>query len=212
MKYLAKHNNLQLFLLILGVYCLMLLYLNMYVLNDGLYYNSYSHILSNARIEEMLTTQKKMDYFQYIYFFIYFLVKLLFTTFCLFVYGYFSEQFINWKTLFGIALVAELVFVIEMVIRVVYFSIHAPQTFSDLANFNFFSVAYFINSAKFPYLAYVVQTINLFEILYVLVIAKLLRPVTGNKTARNIGFVLKSYGLGMIFWVALVTFFLIQIT
>ena len=206
----AAFPNVYLFFIILSFYYLMLFYITHYILTDNLFYNSYSSFLNTQRISEMLTQQKKMQYTQYMFFLFYLFSKVFFTSVCIYTWSFFKEMQIKWKDIFNISLTCEIVFAIEMLIKIIYFSVYTPDKIDSISNFSPFSIKRFLPSSTPQYLNYVCQTLNVYELIYILLLAQMLKEHTHKKFVQNVLIVFRSYGLGLLCWVVTVTFLLLQ--
>jgi hypothetical protein len=123
---------------------------------------------------------------------------------------------IQFTKLFRIALLAESVFVIAMAVQVIgamyLVDIRVPDdyaNFAPLSALQFFDVSTLKLWMKRP-----LSTVNLFEVVYMLVLAYFLTPLLkkGTTFMQTLGLVGASYGLGLLLWVVALAFLLLQVS
>ncbi|MBY0480494.1 MAG: hypothetical protein K2Q21_03990 [Chitinophagaceae bacterium] len=148
---------------------------------------------------------------QYIFFLVYLFIKIVFSSFCFFTYGYFIDAKLTWRNAVQIALVGEIVFVIQMFMKVIYFTFVVPEKLDDISGYTAMSLKYFFSSGVPQFFNYLFLTVNVYELIYILLVARLISKETSNNYINGVIFVLKSYGIGMILWMLVITFLLIQI-
>jgi hypothetical protein len=213
-----------LFLLLVGT-VLLFGFLNSYVLiNEGLYFNNFAEQLSYEQIEDMLAQGKKWEWLGYAIIPVIYLIKLSLVAACLSVGVFFVSNQFEFKRLWGVALVAEFVFVVPIIVKILWFAF--VQTDYSLKDLQFFYPLSALNFFDYKHLeswwVYPLQTLNVFEVLYWVVLAWQMqaspqtraayRPEGGFSTAKEITIgasfqlVLMSYGVGLLLWVAAVMF------
>jgi hypothetical protein len=181
------------------------------LITDSLYFNNFSDKLSYSQIEDKLVQVKKWQWLGYVFIPIKILIKLTFTTIFLSVGALFNSNRFEFKKMWGVALVAEFVFIIPIILKIFWFAfIQTNYTLKDLQLFYPLSLLNFFDANNIePWLLYPLQVFNVFELAYWLLLA---RGITHIDTGQEISFgaalqlVLVSYGAGLLVWVALVMF------
>lgn len=139
---------------------------------------------------------------------------ILFTSILLFIGVLLSELKIEYGRLFKVALLAEFVFVISVLTRLVMLIFFKEiSTFEDL-QFQPFSILEILNTEIIDKLfIYPLGLINLFELGYLLVLAWLMRSVLNSANEmhqityiKSLKVVALSYGSGLLLWVIIVIF------
>ncbi len=207
-----------LFLLLVGT-VLLFGFLNSYVLiNEGLYFNNFAEQLSYEQIEDMLAQGKKWEWLGYAIIPVIYLIKLSLVAACLSVGVFVATNRFEFRRLWGVALVAEFVFVVPLIVKILWFAF--VQTNYTLKDLQFFYPLSALNFFDYKHLeswwVYPLQTLNVFEVLYWVVLAwQMQAPKSpegdfNNSHSGDLGasfqVVLASYGVGLLLWVAAVMF------
>ncbi len=200
-------------------------FLNSYVLiNEGLYFNNFAEQLSYEQIEDMLAQGKRWEWLGYAIIPVIYLIKLSLVAACLSVGVFFVHNRFEFRRLWGVALVAEFVFLLPIIIKVLWFAF--VQTNYTLKDLQFFYPLSALNFFDYKHLdtwwVYPLQTLNVFEVIYWVVLAWGIQPPpppmgelsTNQNNSQPIGegwggalsLVMGSYGVGLVLWVALVMF------
>jgi hypothetical protein len=185
-----------------------------FLVSDELIYDSLISRLSLERISEMLAQGKKWKWLSYVFLPIFLLIKILFVVICFSIGGLFLNIESSFKKFFTIVTKAEFVFLIPGVIKLFWFSFFQTNyTLQDLQFFSPLSAISFFNPTELdPWLAYPLQLLNVFEVVYWLLLAYQLKPVLNETFPSSLGFVGRTYGVGLIVWVILVMFLIVSIS
>ncbi|UYN87097.1 MAG: hypothetical protein KIT51_02130 [Cyclobacteriaceae bacterium] len=110
-------------------------------------------------------------------------------------------------------MVAEFVFFIPPILKVLWFGIfHIDYTLKDLQIFSPLSALNLINRDSVePWLLYPFQILNVFELVYWLVLAYGLYELTGERYSKMLGIVAASYGTGLLLWIVFIVFLTINL-
>ena len=181
---------------------------NYLLISDNLYYNSLGEQLSYNQIERLLQQGKKWEWLSYVLLPVITLIKLLLVTSCLSIGIFFANNKFSFKSAFGVALEAEFVFLIPIVLKILWFVFFQKeyvlkdiQLFYPLSALNFFDATY-VES----WLIYPLQLLNVFELLYWLVLARGIQKLTQKDFTPSFEVVMASYGAGLVLWIAIVMF------
>lgn len=183
-------------------------------MSDDLIYDSLINQLSYERISELLNQGKKWKWLSYLFLPALLFLKILFVVICFSIGGLFIKIDIGFKKFFSIVTTAEFIFLIPGIIKLLWFSFFQTNyTLQDLQFFFPLSVlSLFSPSELDPWLVYPIQLLNLFEVLYWVVLANQLKPVVNEDFSGSLGFVGRTYGVGLVIWVILVMFLTVSIS
>ncbi|MTI89027.1 MAG: hypothetical protein FH748_13800 [Balneolaceae bacterium] len=186
-----------------------------FIYKNSLYYRSYSGTLTNDTIEGMLGFQSRFWWTGYAVTPIILLFKFLFTSICISIGAMLQGIDIKFKDIFKTAMLAEGVFIVAQVIFMISLYVHLEDvTLQNTSGYYPFSALYFIGmeNVNAQWAVYPLQTINLFEVLYVAVIAWLLSKKWRPDFIEGLNIVIPSYGLGLLLWMVLVAFLILQVS
>jgi len=193
----------------------MLLITSEYVLiSDDLLYDFLGKQLSYERINELIKEGKNWKWLTYIFLPILILLKLFLVTVCLSIGTLILGIENSFKKLFQVVITAEFIFLISPIIKLFWFSLYQTDyTLENLQSFSPLSVFSLFNPTEIePWLGYPLQLLNVFEFLYWLALAYLLKEVLGRSFSGSLGFVASTYGIGLLIWVVLVMFLTVSVS
>lgn len=199
---------------ILIVYLLMAWFLQEYINNEYLYYRSYSGTLTKQTIENMLGLQSRYWWVSYVFIPILLFFKVVFTSICISIGTILAVIDFKFKNIFKVAIIAEVVFVIAQIVYLFnLFQNIDTLTFDTASNHLPLSLlSYFGTENIVTWLHYPLQTLNLFEVFYILFISWLLSKQWKLDYVESVNIVLPSYGIGLLLWMILVVFLTLQIS
>lgn len=205
-------KNRILFLLIAAAYVLLSLYFNEYILTDNVFYNSFGEQLAMERIEQIINMQKRWRWLGYAFAPALLVLRMLAVCGCIYLRLFFDNKDMPFRTLMKIVLVAELIFLLEALTRTFYLSFFVEvNTLADLQSFSLLSLANLFNQADIPaYLKYPLQTISVFQVLYIIVLATGVKHFNQMSFTKAILITLSSYGIALICWIVFVMFLMLQ--
>ena len=182
------------------------------LLSDELYFNSLQTQLSYERIEEIISQGKEWGWVGYAIVPVIFLIKFSLVSLCLGLGYYLTDDRFTFRPFFSAAIQAELVFLLPILLKMLWFLfVKTDYDLNDLGQFYPLSAANLVNLSKLsPYLLFPLQTLNLFEVAYWLLLAYGITQETDLKFGRALGLVASSYGVGLLLWVVLVMFLLVS--
>ncbi|TDE18653.1 hypothetical protein [Dyadobacter psychrotolerans] len=185
------------------------------LVSNSLYFNSLAEKLSYEQIQELLAKGKKWEWVGYILVLIVYIIKCLLVALCLTLGVFFVFNRFEFKRMFNIAVMAEFVFLIPTVFKLLWFLfIQTSYTLQDLQYFHPFSVLSIFDPLSLePWLIYPLQVLNVFEAMYWVVLAYLLsKELPELDMNRSMTVVMSGYGTGLIIWVAFVMFLTLTYT
>lgn len=140
------------------------------------------------------------------------LLRLSLVTLCLFIGGYFfvemsGKRFGDW---WGVATVAQAVMLTYSVILcIVNLSAGSNKTM-ELTTYT--SLLFLGNENLEQWVRLPLSAVNIFEILYWIVMALLVGKLCGTKFGKSFKFVMSTYGVGYLFYIALLMFLMLYLT
>lgn len=185
--------------------------INEQIYTEEIFFQTFSDQLAVDRIREILVAKKRFQWITYLIFPLVIFLKICFVTGSLIVLQYLDSISISRKEIFRVVIIGEIVFVIRGFVRYVYFLINPPQKIEDVSSFSLSLTSVYGSDAP-SYLHYALQSINVFQLMYFLLLARGIQEYTGYGFKKSFRFVSSSYGLLFFFWIVLVTFLLIQIS
>lgn len=216
---LKKYNKLDLFriwkliIFLIGLSVLTLFAVNYLFLYEDIFYQSFGEKLTTERIAKMIEFSYKWQWFGYIFTPINVLIRVSFTTICLYI-GYFLANLkIIFKDLFKVALLSDFVFVAAGLAKlVILIFFNEVNTLDDL-QFQPLSLMQLFDKDSVDILfVYPFSLLNVFEVLYWLVLAWLLTGVVEKPFGSSLKTVATLYGTGLALWVLFVMFLTVNLT
>ena len=183
---------------------------------NELLYNQLSEQLIQEQVVKILESQKKWSWvgFAIIPFII--LIRSSLVALCLSIglFFYDTDNNIKFKQFFRIALFGEFVLVLVGCFKFAYFYfIKSEYNLLEVQQYYPFSYTNFLDLNKIePWLIYPLQTVNLFELMYFLVLTYGLWKLIKNKFLISIEITAISYGSGLLIWLALIMFLTLNFT
>lgn len=182
--------------------------------NDNMFYQTYSQQLTLSRIDQMLELSKKWQWLGYVVMPVIILLRVFYTTIFLYIGVFFTELKIEFGKIFKVALLADFVFVLAALAKLVILIFFKEiSTLEDL-QFSPLSVMELLDSKTVDTMfIYPLSLLNIFELGYFLILAWLLFAVLNEaneerpvKYGKSLQIVTVSYGSGLLLWVVLVMF------
>jgi hypothetical protein len=141
------------------------------------------------------------------------IIRIFYTAFCLFVGSLFQEYRWKWKQLFTISLKADIVFLLAAAVGFYYYVfVNRTETLDDMST-NFVSLLAVVERANTSaWLVSAYNAINLFELLYIAILAIFIHEIFSFKWWKSIIFVVLSYGIGLYLYIAGITFIYLHLS
>ena len=212
-RYVFNFNAWKFFLLLTGFTALTAFAFNFLFISEGLYYQSFGEQMAADRIAKMIELSQKWQWVGYVLIPVIVVVRVCFPAICLYVGCFITGLNINFGKLFKVALLADFVFVfagIAKLATLIFFK--NVTTLSDLQFHPLSLLEALGRSSVEPYFIYSLSLINLFELIYWLVLAWLLTEAIGKSFGQSLKTVTSSYGTGLLLWVLFIMFLTINLT
>lgn len=216
-----KHNSIfevsvwGIFGIVLSTYLIITWASQAFIYSDSLFYRSYSGTLTDQSIEGILGLQSRFWWTGYAVTPIVLLLKFLFTSICISIGAILTVTDIKFKDVFKTAIIAEGVFIVAQVAFIVSLYAHLDDiTLQNASGYFPLSALSFIGieNINAQWAVYPLQTVNLFEVFYIVALAWLLSKKWKPDFVESLNTVIPSYGLGLLLWVVLVAFLTLQVS
>lgn len=194
------------------IYCLFLTaityLMQSFLITNNVMHNSYAEQLSYDRIEEMIDGQNKYAWAGYAIFPLIYAIKFFLVACCLLVGSMFFDVKLKFGEAFKIALLADVVFIIPMLIKIVWFLVVQKEyVLQDIQMFSPLSILNIFDAKTLGVLwFYPLQTLNVFEFLYIFLLGFWVYKFGAKNYEKGLNMVLGSYVPALFIWVVLVMF------
>lgn len=214
-KTFIEKTYITILLIILIVIYFLLTYLSeSWIFNKDFFYRSLSTEFPLTSLEGVMETKQMYWWASYLIQIVMVLCKVLFAALCIFIGVVLADIKFSFKDLFRSVILAEFVFIIAQSIYLANLYINRTDlTFENAANYFPLSALSFLGvETVVQWLHYPLQTLNLFEVVYILCISWLLSKQWKPNFVESLNIVIPSYGLGLLVWIVLVVFLTLQIS
>lgn len=210
-----KYENELLFLVLCIAYAFLSYLANTYIINEEVIIRSYSENMPLTSIENYLELREEFSWVAYALVPIVVILKVGFVTICLSIGFILIEEIgFSLKKMFKVSLIAESIFVIyqslyqvNMYLNIEEVTVENSQIYYPLSLLNLFEF-----EGLDAWLVYVLRTANLFEVIFVIVLAILVSNKFKLDFVESLNITIPSYGIGLLCWVVFVTFISLQIS
>lgn len=188
--------------------------------SEAIYYQSFGTQLDIARINEIVEYANKYKWLSYAVLPVIILIRVFYTSIFLFIGIFFTELKIEFGKLFKIALLADFIYVMSGVVKlVILIFFREVNTLQDLQFQPLSAMELFNAKIIDPLFVYPLSLLNVFELGYFMLLAWLLVGVVyeanEERTLRfgqSLKLVTASYGSGLLLWVLVVMFITLNLS
>jgi hypothetical protein len=181
------------------------------ILTDEVYYNTLGEQLTLERIKQVLDAQKKYVWIGYVLVPLMIVIQAFLITLCLNVGVILLDWKIPFRKLYGIVIKSSVTFLLYKLVIIFVLLMVDVDKVEDMMKADKFSLLSLLGQNSVPkWMYYPFQTVNVFEIIFVVLLGYGISYLKDEEKPR-IGFVLSTYGVGLIFWVLFVVFIMINI-
>lgn len=185
------------------------------LIDETVFFNSYSEQLTYDRAIELFQEMRSFSWIAYAITFVMLILKFTSVSILIFIGVFFADlqREITLGNVFKVVIISELIFIAASVVKIVWFIFFVSSyTLEDLSFFYPLSlINLFTESEVASYWVYPLQTVNLFQVLYVLMLAYGLGGVGGVRRQSTDKVVLSTYIPGLAIWIAVVMFLTIDV-
>ena len=200
MSYLLKIGKIYYLLFIVSLYVILNIVFNHVFMSESFVSQWYEGVLSQIQIQEAISFFSKWEWTMIIFNIILIFIKILSVSACLYIGTFFFLNQNNpYKIYFNITLKAEIVFVCVFIVRILWLRfINLPESLAEIHVWPL-SLMYFFNPETIePWLIYPLNTLNVFELLYICMLSALMAVVIKIKFRKAFDLVFMSYGAGLL--------------
>lgn len=187
---------------------------NSLLVTDDLILGFWSEQVSYERATEMLYLNHRWSWVTYAIVPVYYVLKMFFVSVCIYTGTVLADIDISFRKVFQVALFAEAIFLVPVAIKLVWFLwFQTDYTLLDVQSFYPLSLlSFFDQDALDSWLIYPMQAINLFEVIYFLLLAYGLYLITKRSFFKMLGLAFYTYGTGLFIWIVSVMFLVVTLT
>jgi hypothetical protein len=217
MSLLLRYYNLSRIQLFIGIILanLFLIWLSKSVLiNEIVFYNTYSEQLTYDRALKLFENMNSLSWISYVFTPVVLIIKFSLISFVLYIgiVLYNKQNKVSLGSVFKIVIASEIIFVFAALAKFLWFYLFAGNY--DLNDIGFFYPLSLINIFKSEELAriwiYPLQTVNMFHLIYLLLLSYGLINLCKIEKSDSDKIVLLSYIPALVLWVALLMFLTID--
>ena len=208
---IKKHSTKILFCLLCTCAIILNFVVQEFLFTEEIYYNELGEQASYEQIAKMVTSIHRYGWVVYLAIPVVYLVQFVLISSCIYTGAvvFYNESRIRFSDIFRFVVKSEFVFLIPSVIYILWFALFDKNyTLADLQSFFPLSLQNIVElDTSNDWMGYVLQTLNFFEVIYIITLAFCLTQVSKQLFEQNLKLILCSYGLGLILWVLVVTWF-----
>ena len=211
-------KNLLFFFVIFCFYILLTFLDKTYITTDSKIFDFLAKDYPSSVVQNYMESQKKWWWVSYVTTPVLIGIKVLLVAFCLNFVKIIREKLedVKFRDILTVVLIAEFVFIIAGFYKFFNFylidtdyTLETLQTYYPLSLINYKEA---ISTEK--WLAYPLQLLNVFELMYWGVLAWGIWQLADKKISyqRSLGYVALTYGVGLLFWVGVVCFLILSVS
>lgn len=187
------------------IYLLVAYYNHEFILTDNFINSTLGYNMTGKNIKDSIDFVRKWQWVSYLFIPLVLLLRISFAWICLKAGSFISEKFTEaafWK----ICIQAEIVFAVGAVAGLLYTEFFVEVETLELLSVNPFSLQLLVSDSVPKWSSYFFNTLNIFEIGYVFVLAYLIAEEAKSKVLPSLQFVASTYLPGLALWVLLVSY------
>jgi hypothetical protein len=186
---------------------LLLLYItNRYLVTYAAFERSWSDRLNSDQLSAYFLQKDHIALINLFLLVVYLLLKYAIISFILSVAARFCRVEITFRQLLKVVMIAELIFLFSQAYRIAHFLGDATFTLDDLRSYEPLSFAAILHYNNTGPLQFALQTINLWEVIYCVVLADGIRQLSGASWRPAIRVVMSGYVASLVFWLITLSF------
>ena len=200
-----RYQSLYIFSTIVFIQLLISFYSQTFILTDDLYRLIVGAQMTESQFDDYLEFVRKWQWLSHLFIPLTLLLRISFTWICLKAGSFITEKFTEtsfWK----IAIQAEIVFAVGAVAGLLYTELFVDVETLEQLSVNPFSLQVFTAASMPKWSGYFFNTLNIFELSYILFLAYLITEESKTKILPSLKFVISTYLPGLALWVLLVSY------
>ena len=211
-------RNIALLVIITMLYLLLSFLDKAYITTDSKIFDFLAKDYPSSVVQNYMESQKKWWWVSYAVTPVLIGIKVLLVAFCLNFVKIVSEKLeqVKFRDILTVVLLAEFVFIIAGFYK--FFNFYLIDTDYTLETLQTYYPISLINLKESisteKWLAYPLQLVNLFELLYWCILAWGIWELADKKISyiKSFGYVALTYGIGLLFWVGVVCFLILSVS
>ena len=209
MNWLFKINNTAYFWSLCALCGLFALLSKQFLYTDQLYFYTLSEQFTSEQINKILSYQNATwkQVLGYCLIPLFIIIRVLYTSLCLFIGNLVNETNWNYKTIYTLSLKSDIAFTLSQICNFYYYAISDNyKTVEDLG-INCCSLLKVVGMESIPnWLIFAFNSINIFELIYVILLVLFIKICFKITYIKSIVFVLLTYCIGNYLFVTGLTF------
>jgi hypothetical protein len=184
---------------------LIILYNQTFILTDDVYRLIVGTRMSDRQFADYLQFVQKWQWLSYLFIPLAILMRISFTWVCLKAGSFIAEQFED-TSFWSLSVRAEIVFTAGALASLLYTEFFLDLESVEQLSVNPFSMQAMLSSIAPTWSSYLLNTLNIFELCYILLLAYLIAEDSKKKFLPSLKFVASSYLPGLVLWILLVSY------
>ncbi len=203
-------KSFKLFIVITASYLVIFWLSKNVLINEIVFYNSYSEQLSYERSIKLFEELKRLSWINYVFLPLMLIIKFTVTSIVLYAGVFFCNlhEKISFGLIFRIVIACEIIFVFAGFTKFLWFYLFAGNY--DLNDINFFYPLSLVNlfdrSEVSKIWIFPLQSVNLFQMMYIFILSVGLTRAGSIERIKSEKVVIYSYMPALLFWVVLIMF------
>ena len=211
MNKLLRLKNVYYFLILCACTLLFAFLGEHFLFTESLLYSTLNEQFTNEQIKIILNLRDKWIGFSYLLIPVFIIIRVLYSSFCLFLGDLFQETKWGYKRLYNIALKADIVFISSAICVFYYYLIFGDYKTTNDLSIHPFSLLAVTGQESIPgWLVFAYNSINVFELIYLIFLSLLIHISTQTGFIKALIFALLTYGVGNYLYVIAITFLYIN--
>jgi hypothetical protein len=183
------------------------------IISEEIYVKTFSGQLSSEMIAKMLSIKSKYVWVNYLLAPILLLIKTDLIALCFWIGSFINSSKSKFKDYLRLVLLAETVFIVFTFVRTGLLYYYNFQTLTEISQFQPFTLYSILDIKNIPeYFHYPLALVSIPEVIYWGILVLLLKPLISGNFWTRLGFVAKTYGVGLLIWVSIVVFVMLNFT
>ena len=206
-NWLLKINNWNYYFVLCGVCVLFTFATNLFLLTDSLYYSSLSEQYTTEQIRKILDIRDSWKYVGYFFIPLTIIIRVLYSSFCLFLGDLFQESHWGFKKIFNISLKADVAFCFSVISNFYYYAFSENYEKIEDLSVNYFSLLRIAGKENIPtWLVFAFNSLNIFELIYIFLLIIFIHLSFKISYLKSSAFALLTYGIGNYLYIVAITF------
>ncbi len=187
-------------LFILLTYIALSILSNRLFVTDSFLFQIYNGVMTLSQIREAIAFVRKWEWCIISFNISIIFLKIFCVAVCIYLgLFFFSNQNNAYKISFNVTLKAEIIFVIYSIVRLLWYKIiRIPESMEEMQVMPLSLMQFFDPITIEPWLIYPLNTLNIFEVLYILMLSALMAVAIQTKFRKAFELVFVSYGAGLL--------------